>query len=145
MEKDDDGYDDISTKMPEREVDELAEGNGKKTLIEKESETPSLSDMQTAIQKLFPEGLGTEVTNALMIARIAPSVFIPLLRILVIEELGKTDEAGPIKVGETVAKLYGLLSIGLEGKGRYDQIELAGATKDNEDLEKLGGLFSATG
>lgn len=129
---------------PEREVEEDLgeEEDGHKSLSEKIDETPDLSDMQSALRKLFPDSLGDDIVNKVMVARVAPDVFIPLLKMLVNEEIAKSDPTKPISVAVTVAKLYTLLSIGLDGKGRIDHIELAGASKDSEELEKFGkGLF----
>lgn len=113
-----------------------------KPLIDKMEEALELSDMQSAIAKLFPGDLGNRVINALMIARVAPDVFIPLLKMLVNEQIIKSNPNKAISVAFTVAELYTALSIGLDGKGRIDQIELAGASKETEELEQLGkGLF----
>lgn len=140
-------YDELATIEAEKEV-ELSEeemesdGTKPKSLAEKFDEKPDLSDLQSAIHNLFPSTLGDDVINKLMIARIAPDVFIPLLRLLVVEEIQKSDPGKSINVASTVAKMYTLLSIGLDGKGRIDHIELAGASKETEELEKLGkGLF----
>lgn len=138
-------YDEKSTLEDERVVeDREEESDGKKprTLDEKSEEPSDLTDMQTAIKQLFPSDLGDEIVNKVMVARIAPDVFIPLLKMLVNEEIAKTDPSKKISVASTVAKIYTLLSIGLDGKGRIDHIELTGASKEVEDLEKLSkGLF----
>lgn len=139
-------YEELATEAPEREIELLDEEEGDKTgrksLAEKLEETTDLTDLQSAIKNLFPAGLGDEVVNKVMVARIAPDVFIPLLKMLVNEEIAKSDPKKSISVAATVAKMYTLLSIGLDGKGRIDHIELAGASKETEELEKLGkGLF----
>jgi len=138
-------FDELATEEAERKVEPLEdEGNGTeaKSLTEKLDEAPELSDMQTAIRQLFPGELGGKIYNALMIARVAPDVFIPLLKLLVNEEIKRSNYKKPVSVASTLAKVYTLLSIGLDGKGRIDHIELAGASKETEELEKLGkGLF----
>jgi len=138
-------FEELSIKAPERKVELEEDGEGKveyKTLAEKMEETSDLSDMQIAIANLFPGDLGGKIYNALMIARVAPDVFMPLLKLLVNEEIKKSDPHQNINVASIVAKVYTLLSIGLDGKGRIDHIELAGASKETEELEKLGkGLF----
>lgn len=129
-----------------REVEEIEEPGGRtpKTLGEKSDEISELTDMQTAIKQLFPGGLGSDIYNALMIARIAPDVFIPLLRLIVVSEVMRSPADKPINVVDIMSKIYTLLSIGLDGKGRIDHIELAGASKDTEELEGLGKrLFGA--
>lgn len=139
-------YEELATEEPERKIDlfdEIEEdGANPKSLSEKVGEAPELSDLQAAIARLFPEDLGDEVINKVMVARVAPDVFIPLLKMLVNEEIIKSDPQKPISVATTVAKLYTLLSIGLDGKGRIDHIELAGASKEQDELKELGkGLF----
>ncbi len=139
-------YEEKATLEKERETGEIDETDDKnpKTLDEKSEETSDLTDMQSAIKKLFPSGLGGEIYNALMIARVAPDVFIPLLRLIVVSEVMKSPADTPISVVDIMAKIYTLLSIGLDGKGRIDHIELAGASKDTEELEGLGKrLFGA--
>jgi len=138
-------YERLSVEEAEREVGPLEEdsdGVKPKSLADKFDEAPELSDMQSTIKNLFPEDLGDYIVNKVMVARIAPDVFIPLLKMLVNEEITKSDPHKPISVAAIVAKIYTLLSIGLDGKGRIDHIELAGASKETEELEKLGkGLF----
>jgi len=139
-------YEEKATLVPAREVEVIDEEGedvaGHKSLAERLEETSDLSDMQIAIANLFPGDLGGKIYNALMIARVAPDVFMPLLKLLVNEEIKKSEPTQNINVASIVAKIYILLSIGLDGKGRIDHIELAGASKETEELEKLGkGLF----
>lgn len=142
----DQAYENMATEEKERAVDlsESEEGDGAKakSLAEKLEEVADLTDMQSAVKQLFPGELGGKIYNALMIARIAPDVFIPMLRLIVVDIIMQSDPNKPISVVEVMTVIYTLASIGLDGKGRIDQIELAGASKDVEDLEKLSkGLF----
>tara|TARA_Y100000310_G_scaffold164294_1_gene164121 strand:+ start:4387 stop:4839 length:453 start_codon:yes stop_codon:yes gene_type:complete len=143
--KPDETYNKLAIKTEEREIEspeEEADENEASSLTQRENELSDLSDMQTAIKQLFPGDLGGQILNSLMIARVAPDVFIPLLKLLVNAEVRKSDHHKPIHVAFILSKIYTLLSIGLEGKGRFDHIELAGASKETEELEKLGkGLF----
>jgi len=136
-------FEDLAVQAPEREVETLddsdfEEEDEPKSLADKLDESPDLTDMQSAIARLFPADLGNAIINKVMVARIAPDVFIPLLKMLVNEEIVKSDPTKPISVATIVAKIYTLLSIGLDGKGRIDHIELAGASKETEELEGLG-------
>ncbi len=139
-------YSSLAKEEKEREV-ELAKGEGEdgdksRSLSEKLDEIGDLTDMQSAVKQLFPGELGGKIYNALMIARIAPDVFIPMLRLIVVEIIMQSAPNKPISVVEVMTVIYTLASIGLDGKGRIDQIELAGASKDTEELEALGkGLF----
>jgi len=139
-------YEELATEAPEREVGVLDEESGgetkRKSLAEKLEETSELTDMQSAVASLFPGELGNDVANKTMIGRIAPDVFISALKLMTIQDLTESDPDKPINVVRTMMKNYVLLSIGLDGKGRIDLIELAGANKETEELEKLGkGLF----
>ena len=136
-------FEDLAVQDPEREVETLGDNDFEeedepKSLADKLDESSDLTDMQSAIARLFPADLGNAVINKVMVARIAPDVFIPLLKMLVNEEIVKSDPTKPISVATIVAKIYTLLSIGLDGKGRIDHIELAGASKETEELEGLG-------
>lgn len=135
--KKDDMYLALVEEKPEREVELIAEEKVK-TLAEKEDELPSLTDMQAVLKRLFPDFLGDQTSNAAMVGRIAPDVFLSLLHLMTVEDILKTDPREKISVVTTLLKNYVLLSIGLDGKGRIDQIELAGASKESEELEKLG-------
>ncbi|KKM93164.1 hypothetical protein LCGC14_1211280, partial [marine sediment metagenome] len=77
------------------------------------------------------------IDQALMIARISPDMFIPLLRVLVNSYIKKQDPHQPLNVAEIASLYYVLCSIGLDGKGRIDTIELAGSAKEADDLESL--------
>lgn len=130
-------YGNIATEAPEREV----EKDGKpKSLEAKEDETPDLSDLQASLKKLFPE-LGDKIHNAIMFARVAPDMFIPILRILVNAAIKRMDRKKPINVAEQATLYYILASIGLDGKGRIDTIELAGSITEAEELKELSKGF----
>jgi len=130
-------YDKVATEAPARKVEKEGETL---TLEEKEAESPDLSDLQVTLRKLFPE-LGDKIHNALMMARIAPDMFIPILRILVNSAIKRMDPRKPVDVAEKAALFYILVSIGLDGKGRIDTIELAGSVKEAEELAELAKSF----
>ena len=130
-------YKEMSTQTTEKEVD-LPDDGGRKTLSEKTEEAPTLTDMQTALRLLFPEDLGDYVTNRLMVGRIDPAAFLPLLHLLVKGEIAEADPTQKISVEKMMARHYILLSKGLDGKGIIDILELAGAQAEKEEMEKLG-------
>ena len=127
-------YDDMVTEAPEREVD--VEDDDHRSMEEREDEAPNLSDLQTTIRKLFP-ALGNNIDQAIMVARVAPDMFIPLMRILVNAAIKRMNPYKPLNVAETASLYYVLTSIGLDGKGRIDTIELAGSAKEADDLASL--------
>ena len=130
-------YEKLATEASERKVEKEGEPE---TLEEKEEGTEGLSDLQVTLRKLFPE-LGDKIHNALMMARIAPDMFIPILRILVNSAIKKMDRDQPLDVAEKASLFYVLASIGLDGKGRIDTIELAGSVKEAEELAELAKGF----
>lgn len=143
-EKDKDLYEELSTEKPERQVELPEDGDkprGPKTLSEKEEETPNLSDFQSTLKSLFPEfdddGMNS-IAQAAMVARIAPDVFSDLIYLVTMSILEKQDPRKNVDVISTLTKVYAMMSIGLDGKGRIDQIELHGASKEEKELEKLG-------
>lgn len=136
----DDIYEEMSTKESERDIilDDEDDKGGVKTLTQRAEETPNLSDMQTASLKLFPEELGNAVANKVMIGRIAPDAFLPLLHMMTKADIARADPQKEINVEEYLLSNYILLSVGLDGKGRIDELELAGAARDEEESDKLG-------
>ncbi len=128
-------YEGMVTEAPAREVD-IGDGGDARSMEEREDEAPNLSDLQTTLRKLFPS-LGNLIDQALMIARIAPDMFIPLLRVKVNSWIKKQDPHEPLDVAEITSLYYVLCSIGLDGKGRIDTIELAGSAKEADDLEAI--------
>lgn len=139
----DKGYGDMSQEEPERELELSDEELAQVSSLSKRTElSPNLSDMQTAMLKLFPEDLmpkARKLLDLLMVGRIAPDVFMSLMRILVKQAVRRSDPRKPLFVGEMVALIYGVLSIGVDGKGRIDALELAGAAREEQELAKLGG------
>jgi hypothetical protein len=137
------GYEGMAVEEPERELelseDELA---GVSSLSKRTELAPNLSDMQTAMIKLFPEDIwpkAKKLYDLVQVGRISPDVFMSLLRIMVKEAVRRSDPKKPLHIGEMVAMVYSVLSIGLDGKGRIDALELAGAAREEQELSKLGG------
>ncbi len=130
-------YGEMATEEPMLGVDDEGGGKGK-GVTEAEDDASIHSDLKVAVDKLFPPGLGNNITNALMVARVSPDAFVPLMRMMVKQEIARTDPMEEINVPVLMAKYYILLSIPLDGKGRIDILEMAGATKDEEELKKLG-------
>ena len=98
--------------------------------------------MQSAYLMLIPEGEWSKLVKLyklLIVSRIAPDVFMSLLRILVKGIVKRSNPHRPIDVGEMVAMVYAVLSKGLDGKGIIDILEIAGAAREESELAKLGG------
>lgn len=104
-----------------------------------------LSDVQSALLKLFPKSETDESHNLAMIGRIAPEVFLPALKLKTVNDLMKLPPGASIDVVTTLLNNYYTMSIGLDGKGRFDMIELVGAGKEataeaEEATNKLLGI-----
>jgi hypothetical protein len=134
-------FNQLATEEPERELDVTEEISHKKTLEEEETENRHLSDLQTVILKRFPD-YGNLVENGLMMARISPDVFKALLRLKINAEVRKSNPYKPVDVTSIALKSYTQMTIGLDGKGGIDLIELAGVANEKEiaQLSKNLGL-----
>lgn len=129
-------YNEMAEELPPREV-EYSSGGEPQSLDEAEQYHPQLSDMQTADKGLFPD-LGDDVINALMMARVSPEIFVDIIRLNVNAEIERMDETKEINIAKIATKWYTSGSIGLDGKGRIDRLELAGSSKEADaELEKL--------
>lgn len=130
--------------LPERSVD----GDGfkpHKTLDEVEEETADLSDFQSTLKVLFPkfrDKIINHVASAAMVARISPDTFLPNVYLTVVEVVDTYSLSAKINLQEVINLVYCAFSIGLDGKGRIDVFELNGASKENEELEKLSRSLS---
>ena len=135
-------YEEVSVEEPALEGEGYQDVKAsRKSLTEQVEETPNLSDMQTAIIKLNPDDLGDDITNKVMVARIAPDAFLPLLIMMTKEDIANSDPAMSISVPSLLLKNYVLLSIGTDGKGRIDILELAGAAKELEEGKSAMSQF----
>lgn len=135
-------YNELVQEAPARQV-ELSEQpkdvkeNEKSLTISESMETSSdLTDMQFAMSKLFPEKVSN---NAVMVGRIAPEVFLPMLHLVSVNEIMKCDPSKPINVNEVYTSNYVRLSIGLDGRGRIDTAELLGAVREEKKTERMLG------
>lgn len=119
---------------------ELPPGGGG-SLAEGMSLAQDLSDIQTAMKKLFPDTLNN---NSVMIARIQPDLFLTLLNIMTLEDVMNKQPNEPIDVMACLRDNYVRLSVGLDGEGRIDMAELAGAARAEknrrDNISRLGSL-----
>ena len=106
------------------------------TISEAMEMSTDLTDMQFGMSELFPKVVGD---NSVMIARIAPEVFLPMLHLKSVNEIMKSDPTKSIDVNRTYERNYDKLSIGLDGRGRIDIAEILGATREEKKAEKLLG------
>lgn len=104
-----------------------------------------LTDLQFAIRKLFPENLGNKVQNAVMVARVTPEAELPLLSIMVTDDVMSQDPKKPLNTDLMLIKNYALVSIGRDGMGRIDLGALVGAAREEKrwNLQNTGGLLAS--
>ena len=141
-------YADLKTADAEREVHvELSKGDGQKSYGDA-VDTPNLTDLQATLRRLFPSFFIRSIDRSaqpIMVSRIAPDVFLEMICntvSAVVEEMECLGEA--INVQEILALSYSAFSIGLDGKGRIDALELAGSAKEAEELERVSRQLFAS-
>lgn len=140
-------YDRLAQEHPVRTVDMPgapgtpdSDGRQAQTLGESIDRMEDLTDLQYAMAKLFPS---TVEANSVMIARIDPNVYIPMLHIMSVNEIMQANPDEDINVDMIWMKNNILLSIGLDGMGRIDTAELLGAAREEKRAEKMlraGGI-----
>lgn len=113
------------------------------SLREAMSSSSDLTDMQFAAEKLFPAKLGVNrIHNSLMVGRIDPNAFLAMLHLCSIDrimtELSRNYKK-TVNVNDIYMEQYTLLSVGLDGEGRIDQLELAGAAREEKRLQSTFG------
>jgi len=103
--------------------------------------TPDLSDMQAALAALFPARLGDQVSNAVMVGRVAPEAFLHLIQMMTIDKTMRSDPDKPLDFSAALIEAYVLAGIGLDGEGRIDLVTLLGAAKQEEAAkrDRVGG------
>ena len=130
-------YEDMAENLGSRAVEiEEVDAGKQKSLSAKEEDYSDLSDLQGTLKRLYPN-LGNEIANAIMFARVSPDMFLAMIRLLTNAEVRRADPHKEINISEVAAKYYILSSIGLDGKGRIDSIELAGSARENAELENI--------
>lgn len=136
------GFSEMAAKEPEREVEAVDQGREEVGTLAKRSDySPNLSDMQAAMGMAFPSDLGNSVANKVMVGRISPDAFMALWNMMTKNDIAMSDPTKPIDVPEMMVRNYTLLTIGLDGKGRIDLLEIVGAVREAEELSKLGAAM----
>lgn len=130
-------YEELVEALPPREVEEGARSaGGGESLSDRVMSRADMSDMQTVFSELFPESLGTKVTNKLMVGRIEPSALLSLNNLLATNEVMMCNPEQDVNVAESIVRNYVLLTIGLDGRGRIDAEELAGAAREEKMIKE---------
>lgn len=135
-------YADLVTEEPEREVGE-DEYPSVRTATEEEEGAPQRSDLKEAMHRLLPR-YATRRLNAVlqpaMVSRIFPDNYMDkhfLISAALIEECKPEDDVDVVGI---ISLVQDALSIGYEGRGRIDILEIAGVAHE-EEMEKLSKEF----
>ncbi|KKN79350.1 hypothetical protein LCGC14_0341320 [marine sediment metagenome] len=131
-------YEQLVTQEGER-GDGIEESGAPPSLSEAEDEKEDKSDLQTAMRVLLPTYKNPRINELLksaMVGRIFPDNFIDkhfLITASLIEEIDPEDDVDVVGI---ISQVQDGLSIGYEGKGRIDILEIAGVAHE-EEMEKL--------
>lgn len=131
-------YTDLVTEEPERPTD-IDGFKSPKPLTEEEEDSVSRSDLKEAMHRLLPRFVNKRIDELLqpaMVSRIFPDNYIDkhfLITASLIEEHDPTDDVDVLGI---ISKVQDGLSIGYEGRGRIDILEIAGVAHE-EEMEKI--------
>jgi hypothetical protein len=131
-------YDDLVTEEKEREVD-LGEYEVPKTLHEAEEETQQRTDIQAILRVLTPKFASKRMNDLLqpiMVSRVFPDNYLDLNYVLNMYEMEEHEDEGDIDFVGIVTGNQAATSIGFEGRGIADRLEIAGVVHE-EEMEKL--------
>jgi hypothetical protein len=133
----DDAYKELAEQDAIRDVEvpPSEDDMGNKSFSQVEDEYADATDMQSVLFRLFPKQQSRE-ENLAMVARIHPDVFLPFIDILATSEVMNQPDDAQIDVAAIRLRTYSLLSIGLDGRGRIDALELGGAARDTKQKER---------
>lgn len=132
---------------PEQEID-LDEYGGGGTLSEAEEETPHMTDLQAVLKYLHPKYKDRRMNELLQSAaasRVFPDNFWAKHRLLVtslVEECAGDGE--DVDILGILSMAQDALSIGFEGRGRVEDLEVAGVAHE-EEMEKLSKELGLAG
>ena len=118
----------------------------RKSRSEQEAESADLSDYKVTIRTLFPQftnAIINKVAKAGMVARIAPEVFLDQMYLTVTDvcEMWDEERDGELDVQEIINLVYFALSIGIDGKGRVDIIQVSANSTETKESSSLGSAL----
>lgn len=136
-------YEDLVEELPEREID-LGDYKSPKTLTEEEEGTVQRSDIQAILKALtpvYPDKKLNEKLQPVMVSRVFPDNLLDSCKMTVLSRLQdyEPDDTG-IDIWGVILATHNAHSIGFEGRGIGDRLEIAGAIHE-EEIEKLSKEF----
>lgn len=135
----DEDYQSMVIDEPEREVD-LSGYEGAKTISEAEEETEHKTDLQSILKALtprFPDKLLNDKLQPVMVSRIFPDNLLDSCKMTVLSRLQDYEPSdNSFDVWGIILAVHNAHSIGFEGRGIMDRLEIAGVAHE-EEMEKL--------
>lgn len=132
-------YEDLVTELPEREVD-LAKYGATATVSEAEQETEMQSDIKYLARLLTPQykdQILNDELQAVMVARIFPDNMLDSCKMTTLARFMEFDpDNNDFDPWRVILAVHNAHSIGYEGRGIIDRLELAGVAHE-EEMEKL--------
>ena len=139
-------FEELVTTLPERSVDDDG-GNGfMPTASEADEETTGKTDLQSILKALTPRYKDTQLNEMLqpvMVARVFPDNMLDSCKMTALSRLFDQNPEDPdIDVWGIILATHNAHSIGYEGRGIIDRLEIAGVAHDEEmeNISKQLGL-----
>ena len=133
-----DNYEALKEEVPPREVD-FSQFAPVKSMTEEEEEGAHRSDLQEAMFRLLPrygDKELDEILRPLHVARISPENYIDLNYLIVASYLEEHAEDANVNFAKVVTAVQTATSIGNQGMGRIDVLEIAGVAHE-EKLDQI--------
>ena len=131
-------YKDLVVKEPELEVD--LEDDDSKSVTETEEESPQTSDIKAVLHAITPSSKYQRVNDLArpaMVSRIFPDNLLDKQKLVVLSLIEEHDENdSDIPVIDYIMNVQDMFSIGYEGRGIIERLEIAGVAHE-EELEKM--------
>ena len=111
-------------------------------------EESNISDLKATFNRLYPrftvQALD-KVAKTAAVARIATDVFLDQMYLTVTDtvEMWNEDEDGELDVQEIINLCYWILSIGIDGKGRVDIIQVSANASESKESSSLASSIGA--
>ncbi len=128
----------VVVEEPEQEIDDEGMGAGV-SLSESEEGTQHQTDLQAVLQKLHPKYKDKRLNDLLqpvMASRVFPDNFLDLNYLLVMSLIEECEGDADIDIVSIITMVQVATSIGYEGRGRVEDLEVAGVAHEQE-MEKL--------
>lgn len=130
----------LETAEPDRDIDVTELANVHRSVMEVESESPNLTDLQATLKYLIPKFADEEINKlaqAIMVARVFPDTYLDRMFLTVVSLVEGHKSKDNIDVMMIINLVDSIFSIGLDGKGRIDIIEVMGKTSASDELEGI--------